>query len=117
MSETVWITLIVVVGVVVIVALWLGRRLRLSRDADGGVSIEADEAGGAESAQPGIKVGEDIEISGGEAGDIAGYKVSAGTESATETGSIEVARGAKIRNKARIGDIVGVKIDGNKNKD
>lgn len=108
MSESVWITLIVVVGVVVLVALWLGRRLRISRDADGSVSLEAGDENSNQSDKPDIQVAQNLKSEGLSAGDIAGVKSTGNDSALKEVGDINVANNAELKD-TQVGDIVGVK--------
>lgn len=108
MSEPVWITLIVVVGIVVLVALWLGRRLRISRDADGSVSLEAGDENSGRPAKPDIQVAQNLKSESLRAGDIAGVKSSGNDSPLEEVGDIDVANNAELKD-AQVGDIVGVK--------
>jgi hypothetical protein len=93
---------------VVIVALWLGRKLVFRRDTRGTSLEVGHESGG--KPDPGITVGSKAELRNVKAGDVTGIKASApGAAAGAER--IDVLREAKVEN-ARLGDISGMKIGG-----
>ncbi len=108
-DPVVWIVLVVVVGLVVALALWLGRGMIFRRDKQG-LSLEIKAASGSRNAkETDISVAKNAVLDDVTAEDIAGVK--------QEGGDAEVVNGKKIsvldRAKARglkAGDIAGIKI-------
>ena len=95
----VWGLLIVVAGIVIALAVWLGRGFK-ARFGDKSVEVEARR-------QPSsINVAQQAELEDVKAGDIAGVKTQ-GNSSLTAD-NIEVLKEAKLK-KSEIGDIVGIK--------
>jgi ABC-type transporter Mla subunit MlaD len=107
----VWIAIVVVVGIVVALAIWKGRGLRLKRD-QGAFSVEVDAESGKPRGSPDsrrIRVGNQVEINDAEVGNIKGVQSdSVGTPDRED---VEVATGARIRG-SRVGDIVGAEHKG-----
>jgi len=107
----VWIAIVVVVGMVVALAIWKGRGLRLKRD-QGAFSVEVDAASGRLGNSPDsrrIRVGNQIDIADAEVGNIKGVQSdSVGTPDRED---VEVATGARITG-SRVGDIVGAEHKG-----
>ena len=107
----IWIILILAVALIVALALWKGRGLRVSKDRDGfSVEVERSSEGntGGESkgTTDGIRVAEGARIKESRVGDIAGVKTLSAAPAVDK--DIEVASGVRI-NKAEVGDIVGDK--------
>ncbi|WP_429886358.1 hypothetical protein [Geoalkalibacter halelectricus] len=107
----IWIILILAAALVIALALWKGRGLRVSKNREG-FSIEVEQAGDAGEAENAsgkdgkISVAREARIEESDAGDIAGVK----TEDTLPlpTPPVEVGTGLRVK-KARVGDIVGVK--------
>jgi hypothetical protein len=96
----VWGLLIVVAGVVVALAVWLGRGFK-ARFGDKSVEVEARR-------QPSsANVAQEAELEDVKAGDIAGVKVQ-GSNNLSTPEDIKVLEQGKIK-KSEIGDIVGIK--------
>ncbi len=114
-DSTVWIVLIVAAFIVVFVALWKGRGLKIRKEKDG-FSVETEAEKKQESSEQKISVAEGIEIENATAGDIAGIK-SEDVDSASEAKTnIEVAKKGKIKN-SDVGDVVGIKQERKSSKD
>jgi hypothetical protein len=106
----VWITVAAVIGVVVALALWLGRGLVIKKDKEG-YSVQVEKNQLPDTRTDNIKAAEGIELADVEAGDIAGRKVSAGEAVGDRSQDIDVASHAKIE-RTKMGDIVGIKQEG-----
>ena len=106
----VWITIAAVIGVVVALALWLGRGLVIKKDKEG-YSVQVEKNHLPDTRTDNIKAAEGIELADVEAGDIAGRKVSAADAVGDRSQDIEVASHAKIE-RTKMGDIVGIKQEG-----
>lgn len=106
----VWIAIAVVIGVVVALALWFGRGLKIKKGSDGySLEVERDQA--PDTTTDNVKVAEAIELKDVEAGDIAGRKVTSSDAVGTRPQNTEVASHAKIE-RTKLGDIVGIKQEG-----
>lgn len=106
----VWITIAAVIGVVVALALWLGRGLVIKKDKEG-YSVQVEKNQLPDTRTDDIKVAEGIELKDVEAGDIAGRKGSAAEAAGDRAQNIDVASHAKIE-RTKLGDIVGIKQEG-----
>jgi hypothetical protein len=105
----VWIVAILALGVVVALAMRLGRGFRVKKGADG-YSLEVDKAQVLDTRTDNIKVGAGIELKDVEAGDMAGRKGTGGG-AGDRAQNIEVGDHAKIE-RSKLGDIVGIKEEG-----
>lgn len=105
-NPQVWIVLIIVAGCVLALAIWLGRFVSLKKDGSG-ISLQVNKE---EDPASKISVANRLEMTGGEAGDIAGIKSE--KPEAGPSPNIDVLEKGKLRN-AKVGDIVGVKQTGN----
>ncbi len=112
MSDTVLITLIVGIVVVVLLTLWLGRRLVMKGDENGSMIIEVGEEQDIGTGSK-IKAAEGADISKANVGDISGVKITGKNEmNATNIihgASLEVGKDASISD-AQVGDISGIKL-------
>jgi hypothetical protein len=102
MPVNVW--YIVVVGAIVLVALalWLGRGLRIRK---GAIIVDPARADATKS----ISVGAGAKITRSTTGDISGISVSgSGPVPAAGKASVDVLRGGDVRD-ARVGDISGIR--------
>jgi hypothetical protein len=106
----VWIAAIVVLGLVVVLALWLGRGLKINKSKEG-YSLEVEKNQPPDTRTDVIKVAEGLELKDAEAGDIAGRKATSPDAAGGRPQNIEVANRAKIE-RAKVGDIVGSKQEG-----
>jgi hypothetical protein len=109
-NVNVWITIAVIVGVVVALALWLGRGLIIKKDKEG-YSVQVEKNQAPDTRTDNIKVAEALDIKDAEAGDIAGRKVTSPDAVGDRAQNIDVANRAKIE-RAKVGDIVGIKQEG-----
>lgn len=109
-SPYVWITIAAIIGVVVALALWLGRGLTIKKDKEG-YSVQVEKNQPPDTRTDNIKAAEGIELKDVEAGDIAGRKVSAADAVGDRSQNIDVASHAKIE-RTKMGDIVGIKQEG-----
>src|SRR5947209_14260844 len=82
-----------IAGVVVIVALWLGRKLVFKRD-DKGTSFEVGQEPGGER-EAGVTVGNKAELRHVKAGDVSGIKAS-GPGAAATAERVDVLNEAKV---------------------
>jgi hypothetical protein len=108
MSEPVMIVLIIVAGLIIGLAIWVGRGLVLRRNKKGLVFEVKEKRKEQQPKGENIKVAEELKLTDVTAGDIAGKVVEGGDSKATEANSIEVANKGNFKN-AKLGDIVGVK--------
>jgi hypothetical protein len=104
------IALTIVIGVVVLgaLALWLGRKIKISRTNEG-FSLETD-AEVLNKKSNDIIVGEGLEITNTKVGDIAGIKSNNTESSELSEQNINVLNSGKIRD-SNVKDIVGIKTD------
>lgn len=107
MPDNVWITIAVVVGIVVALALWLGRGLIIKKGTDG-YSVEVEKDRPPDTRSDTIKVAENLEIKDSEAGDIAGKKVTSPGAVSDRAENVDVLSHGKIE-RTKLGDIVGIK--------
>ncbi len=118
-DSLVWIVLIVAAALVIGLAVWKGRHLRLNRGQEG-FSIEVEHspdtpATSEKSGESGqISVAKGAQIEQTRVGDIAGIKTAGKPQSTGH--DIEVAAGTRIKN-ANVGDIVGMKEVGRRSED
>lgn len=106
-DSTVWIVLLVIGGLVLILALWLGRGLKIRKE-NGGFSIEAREKPPEQMPEQNISVARDLRIEDAGVGDIAGIKGADAQDVPHAKQDIDVLSGGKIKN-ANVGDIAGIK--------
>ena len=106
----VWIGIAVVIGIIVGLAIWFGRGLKIKKGSDG-YSLEVEKNEPPDTSTDNVKVAEGIELRDVEAGDIAGRKVSSPEAAGTRPQNTEVASHAKIE-RTKLGDIVGIKQEG-----
>jgi hypothetical protein len=103
----VWIAIAVVTGVVVALAVWLGRGLIIKKDKEG-YSVQVEKDLKPDSRTDTIRVAEALEIKDAEAGDIAGKKVTSPDAISDRAENIDVLSHGKIE-RTKLGDIVGIK--------
>lgn len=97
----VWILLIVVGGIVLLVALWLGRGIR-TRFGNTTIDVQARQQANK------ISVANNAELDGVKAGDITGRRTSSPqSHSSTGAEDIDVLKDGKISN-SELGDITGI---------
>jgi hypothetical protein len=101
-NVNVWITIAVVIGVVVALALWLGRGLIIKKDKEG-YSVQVEKDRPLDTRTDSIKVAEALEIKDAEAGNIIGRQDAPGDRAQ----NIDVASHAKVE-RTKMGDIVGI---------
>jgi hypothetical protein len=101
-NVNVWITIAVIVGVVVALALWLGRGLIIKKDKEG-YSVQVEKNQPPDTRTDNIKVAEALDIKDAEAGNIIGRQDAVGDRAQ----NIDVASHAKIE-RTKLGDIVGI---------
>jgi len=105
-SVYVWIAAIVVLGLIVGLALWRGRGLRIKKGQEG-YSLEVDKVQEPDTRTDNITVAEQAELTDVEAGDIAGRKVTSPDAVGDRTQNINVGNRAKIE-RTKMGDIAGI---------
>lgn len=106
----VWVILIVVVGIVVALAIWLGRGISFRKD-DKSIAIKVAGAGQTTKASDNTtSVAEKATIENAEVGDIAGAKIRGGDATANDKEAVEVLKGGTVKG-SKVGDIVGKKIE------
>jgi|SRR5580658_2678997 hypothetical protein len=93
----VWVCLIVAIGVVVSLALWLGRGFK-ARFGNRSVEVEAQQRPST------VSVARGTEFENVKAGDIVGRKVELGANSSAD--NVSVLEQAKLK-QSEIGDIIG----------
>jgi len=109
-DPAVWVALLVVVALLIALALWLGRGLRISKDKDGFL-VEAKEYRSEKTVDQTISVAKDVEIERARVGDIAGIKGEEVSNISEAKQSIDVFSGGTLKD-AQAGDIVGIKQEG-----
>ena len=102
MPKEAYYVLIVCVTIVVLYALWKGRGLVLTKSS---IKVE-----GAQAPANEIDVGRNAVIEGSQIGDVAGMVVQNASTSEVAP-KVSVLDGANIKD-AKVGDIVGVKLEG-----
>lgn len=106
MSDTVWIVLIVAAALIVGLALWLGRSIKIKKGSDGfSVETEGEEKPEDETK---VRVGENLVIKDSTAGDVTGIVDQGEGKEGASKEDVEVLKGGKIEN-TDLGDITGVK--------
>lgn len=106
-DSTVWIVLLVIGGLVLILALWLGRGLKIRKE-NGGFSIEAREKPPEQMPEQKVSVGRDLRIQDARVGDVAGIKGDDVQDVPRGNQDIDVLSGGVIKD-ADVGDIAGIK--------
>ena len=114
-DPTIWIVLFSVCGLVIILALWLGRGLKLSKNKNG-ISIEVKENTIPKSSEADISVGRNLEIEESEVGDVTGVIQKDGFVQAESQQTIEVLKGGKLK-KAKLGNLTGIRQEEKPQKD
>ena len=108
-DPVVWIFLIVVAGLVVALALWLGRGMIFRRDKQG-VSFEIKAAPATRNAkETDISVAKNAVIDDVTAEDITGAKTEGADADVVNGKKISVLDRAKVSG-SKVGDIAGIKI-------
>ena len=104
-----WIILIIVLGVVVALALWLGRGFSIKK-GDEGLEVKVEGAGATSSgtADESISVASGATISGSVVGDITGVKVTGKNNISDNKEKIDVLNGGAVKDST-VGDIAGKK--------
>ena len=115
-DPTVWIVFFVAAALVIGLALWFGRGLKIRKDKEG-FSFEAKEHQPDKMANQNISVAKNMEIERASIGDIAGIKSTDIDNAIPESKqNIDVLSGGKIKD-AQIGDITGIKQEHKSSKD
>jgi len=100
----VWIAAIIVVGLIVCLALWLGRGADVAIGA-GGLRLRTPQP----PPQDSIRVAQGADIAG-EVGAVTG-RVGTGDSPASRASEIDVASGVVVRPGAKVGDITGERVE------
>lgn len=106
-DANVWITVAVVIGLVVALALWFGRGLIIKKDKEG-YSVQVEKDRPLDTRTDDMKVAEALEIKDSTAGDVAGKKITSPGAVSDRAQNIEVLSHGKVE-RSTLGDIVGVK--------
>jgi hypothetical protein len=105
MSQETTIVIVIAVALVVGLAVWRGRGLRIRQRAGGGISLDVDPML-PEAPRTKAVVGARLEMAGGQAGNVAGVKLVGPSGIGADA---DVLSNARLKN-AVIGDITGVSI-------
>src|SRR5262249_2708325 len=116
LSQPVMIVLIIVAGLVICLALWVGSGLVLRKNTKGLFFAVKEKRKEQQPKGEDIKVAEELQLTDVIGRDIAGKIVEGGDAEETKTNSIEVAKKSTIK-KSKIRDIVGLKQVGSESKD